>query len=88
MLGDVPWYARHVRWLPCKDIMIGMYEVDKLAFLFCREQGLDPHHLGWVGGVDSYRLSFLVWVEGHRGGWFVAVWDCWGRRLPKLWELR
>jgi len=23
MLGDLPWYARHVRRLPCKDIMIG-----------------------------------------------------------------
>ena len=76
MLGDVPWYARHVRWLPCEDITIGAQEVDELAFLFGRELGPDPHRLGWVSGVDPHRLSFLEWEEGYRGGWFVAVWDC------------
>ena len=59
MLGDVPWYAQHVRWLPCEDITIGVQEVDELAFLFGRELGLDPHHFGWVGGVDSHHLGFL-----------------------------
>ena len=74
MLGDVPRYAWHVKWLPCKDITISAQEVDELAFLFGRELGPDPHHLGWVGGVDPHHLSFLEWAEGSRGGWLVAVW--------------
>ena len=68
MLGDVPWYARHVRWLPCEDITIGAQEVDELAFLLGRELGPDPHRLDWVGGVDPHHLSFLAWAEGNRGG--------------------
>ena len=79
MLNDLPWYAQHVRRLPCEDIAIGAQEVDKLAFLFGRELGPDLHHLGWVSGVDSHRLGFLEWTEGHRGGCFVAVQDCWGQ---------
>ena len=73
MLGDLPWYAWHVRGLPCEDITIGMQEVDVLAFLFGWELGPDPHHLGWVGGVDPHRPSFLEWVEGSRGGCLVIV---------------
>ena len=57
--------------------MIVAQEVDELAFLFGRELGPDPHHLGCVCGVDPHRLSLLEWAEGHRGGWFVAVQDCW-----------
>ena len=57
MLGDLLWYARHVRRLPCEDITIGMQEVDELAFLFGRELGPNPHRLGWVRGVDPHRLS-------------------------------
>ena len=34
VLGDLPWYARHVRRLPCEDIVIVAQEVDELAFLF------------------------------------------------------
>ena len=64
MLGDLPWYAWHVRRFPCEDIAISVQEVDELAFLFGRELGLDPHHLGWVDGVESHRLSLLGWVEG------------------------
>ena len=73
MLGDIPRYARHVRWLPYEDIAIGAQEVDELAFLFGWELGPDLHRLGWVGEFDPHRLGFLKWVEGHRGGWFVAV---------------
>ena len=79
MHGDFPRYARHVRWLPCEDITIGVQKVDELAFLFGQELGLDPHHLGWVGGVNPHCLSFLEWVEGSQGGWLVAVPGCWGR---------
>ena len=73
MLDDIPRYAQHVRWLPCKDIAIGMQEVDELAFLFGQELGLDPRRLGYVGGVDFHRLGFLKRAEGYRGGWFVTV---------------
>ena len=88
MLSNGPWYAQHVRWLPCEDITIGVQEVNELVFLFGRELGPDSHRLGWVSGVDTYCLGFLEWAEGHQGGWFVVVWDYWGRRLPKLRELR
>ena len=73
MLGDLPWYTRHVRRLSCEDIAIGAQEVNKLAFLFGQELSPDPHHLDRVSGVNSRSLSFLEWAEGHRGGWFVAV---------------
>ena len=59
MLGDVPRYAQHVRWFPYEDIVIGTQEVDELAFLFGRELGPDPHHLGWVGGVIPTALVSL-----------------------------
>ena len=87
MLGDLLWYAWHVRRFPCKDVTIGAHEVDELAFLFGRELGLDLHRLGRVSGVDPHRLSLLEWAEGSRGGWLVAVQDCWGRQLPEPQEL-
>ena len=87
MLGDLPRYARHVRRFPCEDIAIGAQEVDELAFLFGRELGPDSHHLGWVSGVDSHRLSFLEWAECSRGGWLVAVQDYRGQQLPEPREL-
>ena len=65
MLGNLLWYAQHVRRLPCEDIMIGAQEVDKLAFLFGWELGPNPHRLGWVGGVNSHRFSFLEREEDH-----------------------
>ena len=54
MLGDLPWYAWHVRRFPCEDVVVDAYKVDDLAFLFGQELGPDPH-----------RLGFLVWAEGH-----------------------
>ena len=87
MLGDLPWYAWHVRGMPCEDITIGTQEVNELAFLFGQELGLNPHHLGRVDGVDPHRLSFLEWAEGSRGGWLVAVWDYQSRQIPELREL-
>ena len=76
MLGDLPWYAWHVRRFPCEDIAIGAQEVNELAFLFGQELGPDPHRSDRISGVDSHRHGFLEWVEGHRRGWFVAVQDC------------
>ena len=82
MLGDVPRYARHVRWFPCEGIAIATYEVDELAFLFGWELGPYPHRLGWVSGVDPHCLSFLEWAEGRRGSWLVIVRDCWVNNSP------
>ena len=78
MLGDLLWYAQHVKRLPCEDIAVVMQEVNELAFLFGRELGPDPQRFGWVGGVDTYHLGFLERAEGHRGSRFVTVWDYWG----------
>ena len=69
MLGDLPKYARHVRRLPCEDVMVVVQEVDEVAFLFGRELGPDPNRLGWVGGVDSHCLGFLERAEGRQGVW-------------------
>ena len=73
MLGDLLWYPRHVRRLPCEDIVIVAQEVDELAFLLGWELSPNLHRLGWVGGVNTHRLGFLEQAEGHREGWFVAV---------------
>ena len=79
MLDNLLGYPRHVRRLPCEDIVVVAQEVDELAFLFGQELGPDSHHLGQVGGVDPHHIGFLRWVEGTRGGWLIAVWDCWSR---------
>ena len=73
MLGDPPWYPRHVRGLPCEDIAIVTQEVDELTFLFGQELCPDSYRFGWISGVDTHRLGFLERAEGRRGGQFVAV---------------
>ena len=65
MLDNLLGYPRHVRRLPCEDIVIITQEVSKLAFLFGRELGPDPNYLGWVGGVDSHHLGFFERAEGQ-----------------------
>ena len=62
MLGDLPWYAWHVRWFPCEDIAIDMQEVDELAFLFGQELGPDPHCLvGSAGLIPTALVSSSGW---------------------------
>ena len=68
MLGDVPWYAWHVRWLPCEDITIGSQEVNELPFLFGGELGPNPHRLGWVSGVNLHCLGSLDWGKAEEVG--------------------
>ena len=65
MLGDLPWYARHVRRLPCEDITVVAQEVDELIFLFGRKLGPDLNCLGWVGGIDFHDLGFFERAEGR-----------------------
>ena len=63
MLGDVPRYARHVRWLPCKDITIGAQKVGELAFLFGRELAPILRRLGRVSGVNPTDLAKMVQIR-------------------------
>ena len=44
MLGDLPWYARHVRGTPREHIGIHAEKVDEHGFLFDVESGVDPQH--------------------------------------------
>ena len=42
VLGDLPWYARHVRGTPCEHVGIRTEEVDEHGLLFDVECGADP----------------------------------------------
>ena len=64
MLGDILGYPRHVKRLPCEDIVIVVQEVDELAFLFGQELGPDLNCLGWVRGIDFHHLGFFKRAEG------------------------
>ena len=59
VLGDLPWDARHVGRLLGKSVLVGAEEVDERVFLFSRQLGADPHHLGWVGVIDRDRLGLV-----------------------------
>jgi hypothetical protein len=45
VLGDFPWYARHVQGTPRQYLDIHAEEVDEHCFLFRLELGADPQHL-------------------------------------------
>ena len=59
VLGDLPWDARHVRWLLGKSVLVGAEQVDERVFLFGRQLGADSHRLGWIGVVDRDRLGLI-----------------------------
>ena len=59
VLGDLPWYARHVGRLPGKSVLVGAEEVDERVFLFGRQLGADSHRLGWIGVIDHDRLGLI-----------------------------
>jgi hypothetical protein len=64
VLGDIPWYAWHVRGTPHKDFGICAEKVDEHCFLFGVELGADPDLLaGVVAGVESDGLNHLSWLE-------------------------
>ena len=53
VLGDLPWYARHVRGTPCEYVGVCMEKVDEHGFLFDVEGGADPQRsVVGAGGVD------------------------------------
>jgi hypothetical protein len=64
MLGDIPWYARHVRGTPRKNFGICAEKVDEHCFLFGVELGVDPDLLaGIVAGVERDGLNRLSRFE-------------------------
>ena len=78
VLGDFPWYARHIRGTPCKHISIRTEKVDEHGFLFGVEVGADCQHLavGVVGverdllssfrRLEAARMTFRFWsLSGH-----------------------
>ena len=50
MLGDLPWYARHIRGAPREDVSVGAEKIDEHHFLFAVEGGADLQRFA-VGGV-------------------------------------
>jgi hypothetical protein len=64
VLGDIPRYARHVRWTPRKNLSVCTEKVDEHCFLFGVELGADPYFLGGViAGVERDELNRLCWFE-------------------------
>ena len=55
----------HVRGSPCKDISIGVEEVDERAFLFGGKHGADAHHFALrATGVYEDLLDALRELKG------------------------
>jgi hypothetical protein len=53
VLGDIPWYAGHIRGTPRENVGVCTEEVDKHCFLFGIELKTDPDLLGGViAGVE------------------------------------
>jgi hypothetical protein len=64
VLGDIPWYAWHVRGTPRKNFGVCAEKVDEHCFLFGVERGADPDFLaGIVAGVERDGLNRLSWFE-------------------------
>jgi hypothetical protein len=61
VLGDIPWYARHVRGTPRKNLGVCAEKVDEHCFLFGVELEADP--VGVVAGVERDGLNRLCWLE-------------------------
>jgi hypothetical protein len=60
VLGDIPWYAWHVRGTPRKNFGICAEKVDEHCFLFGVELGADPDFLaGVVAGVERDGFNRL-----------------------------
>jgi hypothetical protein len=77
VLGDIPWYARHVRGTPRKYFGVHAEKVDEHCFLFGVELGADPDLLGdVVTGVERDRLNHLCWLEV--AGVLLRIWHLLG----------
>jgi hypothetical protein len=64
VLGDIPWYAWHVRGTPRKNFGVCAEKVDEHCFLFGVKLGADLDFLvGVVAGVERDGLNRLGWFE-------------------------
>jgi hypothetical protein len=64
VLGDIPWYAWHVRGTPRKNLSVCAEKVDEHFFLSGVELGADPDFLaGIIVGVERDRFNCLGWLE-------------------------
>jgi hypothetical protein len=64
VLGDIPWYAWHVRGTPRKNFGVCAEKIDKHCFLFGVELGVDLDFLASVvAGVERDGLDRLGWFE-------------------------
>jgi hypothetical protein len=80
VLGDIPWYARHVRGTPRKNLGVRAEKVDEHCFLFGVELGADPDLLGgFVARVERDRLNRLCGLEV--AGVALRIWHLLGEAL-------
>jgi hypothetical protein len=80
VLGDTPWYARHVRGTPRENFGVCAEKVDEHYFLFGVELGADPDLLGGVvAGVERDGLNRLCRLEV--AGMALHVWCLLGEAL-------
>jgi hypothetical protein len=80
VLGDIPWYARHVRGTPRENFGVYVEKVDEHCFLFGVELGADPDLLGGVvAWVERDGLNRLCWLEV--AGVALHVWRLVGEAL-------
>jgi hypothetical protein len=60
MLGNFPWYGRHIRGFPRKNVLVRTEEVDEHAFLFWGEGSANAYRLAIrAAGVDEDLLGVL-----------------------------
>jgi len=57
VLGDLPWYARHVRGAPREDVCVGAEKIDEHHFLFAVEGGADLQRLV-VGVIRVEQMTY------------------------------
>ena len=86
MLGDLPRNAWHLQGFPCKDVSIGVEEVDERAFLFRGKRGTNANYFALgAPGVYEDLLGALHWLEGP--GRPLGVGCFFGYLLPESREL-
>ena len=76
LLGDFPWYARHIWGTPCKHISIRVEKVNDHGFLFGVEVGTDRQCLAvGVVGIGRDLLGAFRWLEAACMA--LWLWCCW-----------
>jgi hypothetical protein len=80
VLGDIPWYAWHVRGTPRKNFGVCAEKVDEHCFLFGVELGANSDFLvGVIAGVERDGLNRLSWFEV--AGVPLRVWRLFGEAI-------